>query len=127
VQASSGGWKLRGDGTITLGRLSRLDAVWPSAGGSDWSDAYFGEYSAVRFAGLTGARNLSGISGGADGLAYLLINFSSYTITLTHNDGASASGNRFYCPGAANVAIRSGGSIWIIYNGTNGFWMPVVP
>jgi hypothetical protein len=89
----------------------------------DWADAYLGDATVIRFDGLTGPQNLSGI---ADGLVHLLINFSSYTITLTHNDGASASGNRFDCPGAANVELPSGGGIWVVYNATNRCWIPVV-
>jgi hypothetical protein len=65
------------------------------------------------------ARNITGIAatGMSTGTLLCLQNIGSFTITLTHNDAASSAGNKFLCPGAANYALTSRKSIFLLYDG----------
>jgi hypothetical protein len=67
-----------------------------------------------------GAYNITGLVGGDAGQRLRILNNSSFTLTFTHQDAASTAGNRFICPNATNVAVRSLGSIDLHYRG--GRW-----
>jgi hypothetical protein len=44
-----------------------------------------------------------------------IFNESSYTITLKHNDGQSATSNRFFCPGAIDFVLAANTGVDLIY------------
>lgn len=81
--------------------------------------------SVVRMA-ATGAINVTGLAA-ATGLSvcHLLVNIGAFTMTLTHADAASASANRWRCPGAANFNLTTGKACWIWYDATSTVWQVV--
>lgn len=69
------------------------------------------------------ARDITGVSGGADGKAILLVNVGSYAITLKHQNASSDAGNRVVVPWAADyVLAASGGAAMLVYDNTSSRW-----
>lgn len=70
--------------------------------------------------------NITGITGGADGMQLRLYNSSSQLVTLFHNDAGSSAGNKLVLH-ASTVALTAnlGCSVDLAYNSTTGFWYEV--
>jgi hypothetical protein len=111
--------------------VSILPAVLPAANVNDYAptdaaSGWPGRYAKFwRLQGAVGT-NLTGIGPGAfqayqDGDEIELENAAS-GLTIVHNSGLSALGNRFSCPGAANFVFANGMIIVIRYNQPNQVW-----
>ncbi len=68
------------------------------------------------------AYNITGIVAGDDGDTLRLTNIGSFTLTLTNQDGASASANQFLFSTGGNIALAADASIDLIYDNTTGAW-----
>lgn len=65
------------------------------------------------------ARNITGIVAPTDLAVYRrlqLRNIGSFDAVLVHASANSFATNRFACPGAANVTVNAGDSVWIQYD-----------
>jgi hypothetical protein len=69
---------------------------------------------------LTGLQSVTGTS-----TLRLLVNAGANNITLTHADASSAAGNRWRCPGAANLVLSLGRAVWIWYDTTSAVWQVI--
>lgn len=71
------------------------------------------------------ARQITGITGGADGRLLLLCNVATgttNTITLVNDSASSTAANRILGINGANVVIRPGGSCLLWYDSTSSRW-----
>lgn len=71
------------------------------------------------------ARTITGILAGDKGEEIILCNVSGTageTLTLTHNDAASASNNRFLCPDNASFIIARNGAVHLLYDDISNKW-----
>ena len=75
----------------------------------------------------SGSPVLTGMAAGAAGRILDLINYGAIAIALGHADTGSAAANRFICPGLANLSVRAGGGVLVIYDGPNSRWRVVEP
>ncbi|MGL5735838.1 MAG: hypothetical protein ACRCYS_13305 [Beijerinckiaceae bacterium] len=71
----------------------------------------------------TGAYSIGGIAGGHDGMELTLVNYTTFAMTLNHQDGGSTAANRFTLSGGANVAIPSFSAVRIMYSSVVGAWV----
>lgn len=71
---------------------------------------------------LDAAHDMTGIVAGHDGEVLVLSNNSGFTLTLKHQNGSSAAGNRLVCPALSDFALRGGGSVMVQYDTTTGVW-----
>lgn len=66
------------------------------------------------------SRNLTGLTGGADGRIIVIDNIGSFDLVLTDEDAASTAANRFALAG--NATIPAGGTIALKYDSTASRW-----
>jgi hypothetical protein len=72
--------------------------------------------------GSAGASAMTGLKAGTDGQRVIVTNNdASSTITLTNQSSSSTAANRFLAH--ADVALTTGSSVLIEYDGTLGFWV----
>lgn len=70
-------------------------------------------------------RNVTGLAGGSDGRVISFFNISDVaaeTITLTHEDAASAAANRFHLPNLANYLISRASCVQLWYDPALSRW-----
>lgn len=109
-------------------RLSGFLAPAALAGGTtnDWSPGGLDEAGGLRVAlSNTVGATLSGLAGGADGRMLVLLNNETSalkTLTLSHEGGGSAAGNRFHFAGGAAVVVPAGGITTLWYDGALSRW-----
>lgn len=63
----------------------------------------------------SGAQTITGLAGGSAGRRITLLNVGSSTITLTHFDSASSSGNRFYFGNSGSLNLQRGQAVELFY------------
>jgi len=66
------------------------------------------------------SRNLTGLTGGADGRIIIIDNIGSFDLVLTDEDAASTAANRFALAG--NATVPAGGTIALKYDSTASRW-----
>ena len=72
------------------------------------------------------SRNITSMTGGADGKHLIIVNVGSNNIVFTHDDGATGTAaNRILSSTAANLTIVPNGSITLIYDGTTQRWRDI--
>lgn len=73
------------------------------------------------------ARNITGLAGGSEGKAILLLNVDSTdAITLKHQSTSSDAANRIIVPWAGDyVLAAAGGAALLVYDGTTERWRVV--
>ena len=67
------------------------------------------------------SRNVTGLSGGADGRLILVTNIGSFDIVLTDQDGSSSAANRFLFAGGDRT-LTPDESVLLKYDGTDSRW-----
>jgi hypothetical protein len=75
-------------------------------------------------------RTITGIVGPAhvDGMLLYLFNLNGSTsITIANQSASSTSVNRIICPGGANLTLRAGGGVLLMYDLTTQRWRVVQP
>jgi hypothetical protein len=70
----------------------------------------------------TGAYSITGLTSSSANNIKLLINTSSYTLTLTHQDSNSSASNRFIVPFASGYYVDSGYSVTAVYDSNASRW-----
>lgn len=110
-------------GALTIDQTIKFNGViTPSAlnaNTNDWDPTGLSAATRVR-ASASVAVNLTGLKAASDGQWLVLENVGAYNITLTANDSASASANRFLFP--KPLGLRPGDSVLLEYDGTAGGW-----
>ena len=76
-------------------------------------------YTGIRYSGGS-TLVFTGIANGVEGRKLYLINTSSYTWTLNHEDAGSSATNRIACKSSTNQVLSAGGGATLIY--TNNRW-----
>ena len=70
--------------------------------------------------------NIGGLTNGVAGRKITLINYTSYAMTLNHNDAGSSAGNRFALANSANLVVPSLGMVELVYSSQGGgLWFAV--
>jgi hypothetical protein len=75
----------------------------------------------IRMTATGAARNLTGLTGGADGRNLLLLNVGTFDIVLIH-DLTSTAANRFLVPNATNFALPPNSGVHLVYDSTASRW-----
>jgi hypothetical protein len=110
VKSASGAFALLGD--ITPATLV--------ANTDNWAPTGLSGASVIRVA-TDASRNLTGLTGGADGRTMELINVGANPLVLVH-DATSTAANRFLCPTSANLTIGANSGVNLIYDATSSRW-----
>ena len=99
--------------------------VSPTSLAADVNDWAIGTGDVFRVAG-TAARNVTGIAAVTSGLAILLVNVGSFSLTLKHQSSSSTAANRFTIPWAGDcILAASGGAVVLVYDSTSSTWRVV--
>lgn len=71
-----------------------------------------------------GAYNITGMTAPSStrGKIAVIMNISSFTLTLTHEDGSSSANNQFSFAGGSNKSIPAGGILFLAYDDTSNKW-----
>jgi hypothetical protein len=105
----------------SLALLGDISPTELSGNTNDWAPTGLADAAIIR-ASASGAYNLTGLTGGADGRTIVLSNVgATYSITLQH-DVTSTAANRFYCPSLSDLTLPPGGSVLLIYDSTISRW-----
>jgi len=102
--------------------LERSDPTILSGNTNDWS---IREDTSLHFIEASLAVNVTGIADGTDGRFLILVNKGTFTITFTHEDGASTATNRFHFSTAATVALPAKASLILVYDSVLLRWKEV--
>lgn len=65
---------------------------------------------------------ITGFANGQNGKLLHVVNASSQTVTLNHQDSGSAAGNRIVTSSGANISIPAGAGIDLVYDSTDSRW-----
>jgi hypothetical protein len=79
------------------------------------------ETAAVIRVSTDASRNLTGLTGGADGRIITLMNVGSFDLVLKH-DVTSTAANRFYCPDSADFTLKRNMTAILNYDATSSRW-----
>lgn len=66
--------------------------------------------------------SIGGLAGAHNGMRLTLMNYTSFTMTLNHQDAGSTAANRFTLPNSAALVVPSFGSIELFYSTIVGAW-----
>lgn len=91
-----------------------------AANTDNWAPAGLSTAAVIRVS-TDKSRNLTGLTGGADGRVIVLMNVGSYDLVLKH-DVTSTAANRFYCPNSADMTLPPNGSAVLVYDSTSSRW-----
>lgn len=100
------------------------DVVSPpglSASVNDWTFTGLSTGRTFRLSS-TAAWNITGIVAQAANPSIVLWNRGSFTITLKHQDAASAAANRFFLPGGVDFALTLGKGCQLWYDVASTLW-----
>jgi hypothetical protein len=75
--------------------------------------------SSLRIAGPTGAFQITGLTGGADGIFAVLINTTAHQMTLDNDSGSSTAGNRIFTDSGGNLNCKHA---ILQYDATSSRW-----
>jgi len=65
---------------------------------------------------------VTGFAGGVDGRVLTIVNLGNANLTLLHEDGGSAAGNRLLTKGGASVVMPADGIVSFLYDATTQRW-----
>jgi hypothetical protein len=91
-----------------------------TANTDDWAPTGLATAAIVRVS-TDASRNLTGITGGADGRLIVLMNVGSFDLVLRH-DVTSTAGNRFYCPDNTDFTLKRNMTAILNYDSTSSRW-----
>lgn len=115
-------WRVFGENRIVVQNEPSSIAIGASQ--NNYEPAGIAFESQLRLA-PSGAYSLTGLASQTAGRIITIRNVGTNTLTLTHDDASSTAGNRFYCPGSANVVIPVYGSSIVQYDGTLSRWFVI--
>lgn len=107
---------------IGIGPFQLTGAISPAqlvANTNDWAPTGLENTSVIRFS-TDASRNITGLTGGADGRIVVLHNVGSQPAVLKDEDANSAAGNRFGLD--ADVTLLGDQSITLQYDSTSSRW-----
>ena len=82
----------------------------------------------VLFVDPNGAsRNITGLTATYNGHLLLVVNIAdgAEDLVLKNENASSVAANRFYGANNADITIRRGGAVWLLYHGATSRWAPV--
>lgn len=106
--------------TGTLALTGDISPTQLAANTDDWAPTGLSGASVIR-ASTDASRNLTGLTGGADGRVIALANVGAQALVIKH-DVTSTAANRFYCPGNADVTLAANTTVLIQYDSTSSRW-----
>lgn len=102
-----------------------LRATSPAQITSNQNDYAIGSGTFFRLS-TDASRNITSITGGADGKQLIIVNVGSQNIVFTHDDGATGTAaNRILSSTAGNLTVAPNGSITLIYDATTARWRDI--
>src|SRR5207237_614018 len=108
VAQAANAWALPNDESITIS--------------ADTDNQALGSTTAVLRLTPSGAtRNLTGLTGGADGRVVVFMNVGSQDVILKH-DVTSTAANRFYGPNSADMTVKANEMVILVYDSTSSRW-----
>lgn len=75
--------------------------------------------------GPTGAYSITGIAGGYYGRQITIVNYVNQTLTIAHNSGSSAAGNKILIGGSADITVAVYGSVTLQFDAVANAWFVV--
>lgn len=109
-----------GKQVILSGTLSPAQIT---ANQNDYNPASLADALALRL-NSDASRNVTGLSGGADGRVVTITNVGSFDIVLTSEDAASSAANRFLIAGG-DMVLGADDVVALRYDGTSSRWRPL--
>lgn len=119
-----------GDGGAAIalnGTLTITGTISPSitSNQNDWSPTGLATAYTIE-AAPTAARTITGIAAQGNGRRILIINNSTFDLTLSHESASSSAANRFFFAAtAADATVKAKGALELVYNGTLARWLPI--
>jgi hypothetical protein len=107
---------------LTTEALSLPGDISPTqlaANTNNWAPTSLATASVIRFS-TDASRNITGLTGGADGRVLLLMNVGSFPAVLTREDANSTAANRFAFASDITVQPNQGVHLW--YDSTTARW-----
>lgn len=77
----------------------------------------------VMFPTTTGAYDVQGLTAGSDGQVVYLVNTSSNTMTLKHENATATAADRFRLSGDADLALAEDEGVVLVYSSTKSRWI----
>jgi hypothetical protein len=129
-----GRWDENGSAVVTAyareGQVDGANGVLV-ASTNNWAPTDLATSSAIYASQATGGNvNLTGLTGGRRGRRITLWNVSADptdTITLTHDDAASAAANQFSLPQSAPIVLEQFGAVELVYDIARTRWRVIQP
>lgn len=108
------------------GSFAVKEAAIALASGSNQNVALTATASQLYVTGPAAVYNIGGLTNGVAGRKITLINYTSYAMTLNHNDAGSSAGNRFALANNANLVVPTLGIVELVYSSQGGgLWFAV--
>lgn len=117
------------DASIVASSVFLANSISPTSIGAnqnDYAPTGFSTASVVRLT-ASGAYSITGLAGGSNGRAIVVVNVGSNTITLSHENASSTAANRFACPSSANFSLLAGSCVIVVYDTTSARWRVICP
>jgi parallel beta-helix repeat protein len=114
------------DASGTFSQISGLS--WPEraitlANGDNNNVALPVKSLTLYVAGPTGAFAITGIAGGTKGRKIVVFNYTTQTMTISHNSGSSSAGNKILVGGATDMALGAFGCVELTYFSNASAWV----
>lgn len=112
------------DASIVASSVFVAGLLSPTSIGANQNDYAPTGFASASFVRLTasGAYSITGLAGGANGRAVVLVNIGSNPITLAHENASSTAANRFACPDSVDFYLQPGAVAWVVYDTTSTRW-----
>jgi hypothetical protein len=108
------------------GSFAVKEAAIALASGSNQNVALTATASQLYVTGPAAVYNIGGLTNGVAGRKITLINYTSYAMTLNHNDAGSSAGNRFALANNVNLVVPTLGIVELVYSSQGGgLWFAV--
>jgi hypothetical protein len=108
------------------GSFAVKEASIALASGNNQNVALTATASQLYVTGPAAVYNIGGLTNGVPGRKITLINYTSYAMTLNHNDAGSSVGNRFALASNTNLVVPTLGMVELVYSSQGGgLWFAV--
>jgi len=101
---------------------TRLFSITPAQITATQNDYSPGDSSLLKVSSDVVGRQITGLTGGADGRMRMLVNTGGFEIALVNESGSSTAANRFTLNGALSMALPPGNAATLLYDGTTARW-----
>jgi hypothetical protein len=108
------------------GSFAVKEAAIALTSGSNQNVALTATASQLYVTGPAAIYNIGGLTNGVPGRKITLINYTSFAMTLNHNDAGSSAGNRFALANSTNLVVPALGMVELVYSSQGGgLWFAV--